>query len=161
MYHMLMLMLNVNLLVSAYAMIEAQSIMCAHGARLARLARGLPPATVASVSASAASGSRVDRTHRRSLVVGMGRSIPVFFIICFVCLGLKETSVALSDPFGMDAVDFETDVFMARIMINTKELISRQANYVPKLMPLPPDVQLTPDDPVTTEPYSMAESFQA
>lgn len=115
MYHMLMLMLNVNLLVSAYAMIEAQSIM----------------------------------------------SIPVFFIICFVCLGLKETSVALSDPFGMDAVDFETDVFMARIMINTKELISRQANYVPKLMPLPPDVQLTPDDPVTTEPYSMAESFQA
>ena len=26
---------------------------------------------------------------------------------------------------------------MARIMINTKELISRQANYVPKEMPLP------------------------
>ena len=38
---------------------------------------------------------------------------------------------------GMDAVDFETDVFMARIMINTKELISRQANYVPQAMPLP------------------------
>ncbi len=52
--------------------------------------------------------------------------------------GLKETAIALSDPFGMDAVDFETDVFMARIMINTKELISRQANYVPQPMPLPP-----------------------
>jgi len=65
-------------------------------------------------------------------------SIPTFFIICFVCLGLKETAIALSDPFGMDAVDFETDVFMARIMINTKELISRQATYVPTAMPLPP-----------------------
>merc|ERR1719482_1158661 len=64
-------------------------------------------------------------------------SIPTF-IICFVCLGLKETAIALSDPFGMDAVDFETDVFMARIMINTKELIARQATYVPKEMPLPP-----------------------
>ena len=68
MYHMLMLMLNVNLIVTSYAMIEANTIM----------------------------------------------SVPCFFIICFVCLGLKETSVALSDPFGMDAVDFETDVFMAR-----------------------------------------------
>ena len=49
-------------------------------------------------------------------------SVPTYFVICFICLGLKETAVALSDPFGMDAVDFETDVFMARIMINTKEL---------------------------------------
>jgi len=65
-------------------------------------------------------------------------SIPCFFIMCFVFFGLKETAIALSDPFGMDAVDFETDVFMARIMINTKELISRSANYVPKEMPLPP-----------------------
>ena len=64
-------------------------------------------------------------------------SIPVFFIICFVCLGLKETAIALSDPFGMDPVDFETDVFMARIMINTKELIARQATYVPQQLALP------------------------
>jgi len=92
MYHTLMLMMSVNLLVMAYAMIEANTIM----------------------------------------------SIPTFFIVCFVCLGLKETAIALSDPFGMDAVDFETDVFMARIMINTKELIARQATYVPKDMPLPP-----------------------
>jgi len=65
-------------------------------------------------------------------------SILTFFITCFCLFGLKETAIALSDPFGMDAVDFETDVFMARIMINTKELISRQANYVPQPMPLPP-----------------------
>merc|ERR1740138_425641 len=91
MYYTLMLMLNLNLIVVSYALIEANTLM----------------------------------------------SIPCFFIICFVCLGLKETAIALSDPFGMDAVDFETDVFMARIMINTKELISRQANYVPKEMPLP------------------------
>ena len=44
-------------------------------------------------------------------------------------------------------------------MINTKELISRQANYVPKLMPLPPDVPLTADDP-TSEEYP-AEPFGA
>ena len=92
MYHTLMMMMSVNLLVMAYAMIEASTIM----------------------------------------------SIPTFFIICFVCLGLKETAIALSDPFGMDPVDFETDVFMARIMINTKELIARQATYVPKELPLPP-----------------------
>lgn len=92
MYHTLMLMMSTNLLVMAYAMIEANTLM----------------------------------------------SIPTFFIVCFVCLGLKETAIALSDPFGMDAVDFETDVFMARIMINTKELIARQATYVPKEMPLPP-----------------------
>merc|ERR1719326_603002 len=88
---MLMIMMSVNLLVKAYAMIEAGSVM----------------------------------------------SIPTYFIICFVILGLKETAIALSDPFGMDPVDFETDVFMARIMINTKELISRQATYVPREMPLP------------------------
>ena len=91
MYHTLMLMLNLNLVVVAYALIEANTIM----------------------------------------------SIPCYFIICFVCLGLKETAIALSDPFGMDAVDFETDVFMARIMINTKELISRQASYVPRDMAMP------------------------
>jgi len=65
-------------------------------------------------------------------------SIVTFFITCFVLFGLKETAIALADPFGMDAVDFETDVFMARIMINTKELISRQAMYIPQSMPLPP-----------------------
>merc|ERR1711871_1682791 len=64
-------------------------------------------------------------------------SIFTFFVTAFVLFGLKETAIARSDPFGMDAVDFETDVFMARIMINTKELISRQANYVPQTMPLP------------------------
>jgi len=88
-------------------------------------------------------------------------SIPTFFIICFVCLGLKETAIALSDPFGMDAVDFETDVFMARIMINTKELISRQANYVPKMMPLPPDVPLSAEDDVSPYGYAMQGDVEA
>jgi hypothetical protein len=39
-------------------------------------------------------------------------TIPCFFIIVLVCLGLKETAVSLSDPFGGDAVDFETEVSM-------------------------------------------------
>ena len=87
-------------------------------------------------------------------------SIPTYFVICFVCLGLKETAVALSDPFGMDPVDFETDVFMARIMINTKELISRSANYVPKFLPLPPDVPLIDGDDVSPD-GAVAEDFGA
>jgi len=99
MYHMLMVMMSVNLFVVAYALIESNTIM----------------------------------------------SIPVFFIVCFVCLGLKETAIALSDPFGMDPVDFETDVFMARIMINTKELISRQATYTPKDLP-PPEMTYYGED---------------
>ena len=42
-------------------------------------------------------------------------TIPCFFIIVLVCLGLKETAVALADPFGGDDVDFETEVYMVRI----------------------------------------------
>jgi len=36
---------------------------------------------------------------------------------------LQETAVSLSDPFGGDAVDFETDQFMASILANAKSLI--------------------------------------
>ena len=41
-------------------------------------------------------------------------TIPCFFIIVLVCIGLKETAVALADPFGGDDVDFETEVSHAR-----------------------------------------------
>ena len=114
MYHTLMMMMSVNLLVMAYAMIESSTIM----------------------------------------------SIPTFFMISFVCLGLKETAIALSDPFGMDPVDFETDVFMARIMINTKELIAKSATYVPQELPLPPmnfygiDLDGAGGEPIETDPTS-------
>ena len=37
-------------------------------------------------------------------------TIPLFFVVCLVLQGLKECAVALSDPFGGDAVDFEVDV---------------------------------------------------
>ena len=36
-------------------------------------------------------------------------TIPVFFVVCLVLLGMKETAVMLSDPFGGDAVDFDCD----------------------------------------------------
>ena len=76
--------------------------------------------------------------HRYALVEADAvLSIVAYFVICTVCIGLKDVAVALSDPFGMDPVDFETDIFMARIMINTKELISRQAVYEPQTVPLP------------------------
>ena len=57
-------------------------------------------------------------------------SIPVFFIVCLVLLGLKETAVALSDPFGGDDVDFNVDVFMASMLANTKAMIAPSADYV-------------------------------
>eukprot|EP00326_Haptolina_ericina_P016419 CAMPEP_0181193606 /NCGR_PEP_ID=MMETSP1096-20121128/13907_1 /TAXON_ID=156174 ORGANISM="Chrysochromulina ericina, Strain CCMP281" /NCGR_SAMPLE_ID=MMETSP1096 /ASSEMBLY_ACC=CAM_ASM_000453 /LENGTH=333 /DNA_ID=CAMNT_0023283081 /DNA_START=57 /DNA_END=1058 /DNA_ORIENTATION=- len=65
-------------------------------------------------------------------MIGFGTvmSIPVFFIICLVLLGLKETAVALSDPFGGDDVDFNIDIFMAAMLANTKAMIAPSADYV-------------------------------
>ena len=64
-------------------------------------------------------------------------SIPVFFIVCLVLLGLKETAVALSDPFGGDDVDFNVDVYMASMLANTKAMISESSNYVPASLDAP------------------------
>ena len=63
-------------------------------------------------------------------------SIPTFFIICLVCLGLKETAVALSDPFGGDDVDFEVDVYMANMLASAKAIISPAADYTAQTLPL-------------------------
>jgi len=63
-------------------------------------------------------------------------TIPCFFIIVLVCLGLKETAVALADPFGGDDVDFETEVYMANMLANTKAMISPSADYTPLMLPL-------------------------
>ena len=67
-------------------------------------------------------------------------TIPAYFIICLVTLGLKETVVALSDPFGGDDVDFDTDAFMAGVLNNTKALITNAAAYksTPLKFPAPP-----------------------
>jgi len=65
-------------------------------------------------------------------------SIPVYFMTCLVLLGLKELSCGLSDPFGNDAVDFDVDAFMARIMLNVRALLSPQADYVPQKLECPP-----------------------
>merc|ERR1719465_203232 len=63
-------------------------------------------------------------------------TVPCFFIIVLVCLGLKETAVALADPFGGDDVDFETEVYMANMLANSKALISPSADYTPQTLPL-------------------------
>merc|ERR1719502_2304822 len=63
-------------------------------------------------------------------------TIPCFFIIVLVCLGLMETAVALADPFGGDDVDFETEVYMANMLANTKAMISPSADYTPLMLPL-------------------------
>jgi len=68
-------------------------------------------------------------------------TVPVFFIVCLILQGLKECAVALSDPFGGDAVDFEVDIFLANILANSKALISDDATFVPGTrMPPPPDM---------------------
>jgi len=64
-------------------------------------------------------------------------TIPVFFIVCLVLLGLKETAVALSDPFGGDDVDFNVDIFMASMLANAKAMISPSADYVSTALKLP------------------------
>jgi len=89
-YHTLTLMLSLNLLLMAYAMIEFNSVM----------------------------------------------TIPCFFIICLVCLGLKETAVALTDPFGDDQVDFDTDAFMSNMLEGAKHIISPSAEFSTVNMPL-------------------------
>jgi hypothetical protein len=64
-------------------------------------------------------------------------TIPVFFVVCLVLLGMKETAVMLSDPFGGDAVDFDCDQFMASILNNTRALLSRGADLKPTQLPVP------------------------
>ena len=70
-------------------------------------------------------------------------TIPLFFVVCLVLQGLKECAVALSDPFGGDAVDFEVDVFLANILANTKALISPDAAFSSGTkLPCPPGMDL-------------------
>ena len=38
-----------------------------------------------------------------------------------VLQGLKECAVALADPFGGDAVDFDVDLFLANILSNAEQ----------------------------------------
>lgn len=70
--------------------------------------------------------------------VGTFMSVPVYFITCLVLLGLKDVSCGLSDPFGSDAIDFDVDEFMARIMLNVRALLSPQADYDPQELQCPP-----------------------
>eukprot|EP00326_Haptolina_ericina_P027708 CAMPEP_0181201048 /NCGR_PEP_ID=MMETSP1096-20121128/18099_1 /TAXON_ID=156174 ORGANISM="Chrysochromulina ericina, Strain CCMP281" /NCGR_SAMPLE_ID=MMETSP1096 /ASSEMBLY_ACC=CAM_ASM_000453 /LENGTH=304 /DNA_ID=CAMNT_0023291465 /DNA_START=143 /DNA_END=1057 /DNA_ORIENTATION=- len=67
-------------------------------------------------------------------------SVPCYFITAFVLLGFKETAIMLSDPFGNDAVDFDTDLFMSRMMVNVKALLSPQGDYHGEVMEVPSDV---------------------
>ena len=54
-------------------------------------------------------------------------TFPCFFIICLISIGLKETAVALSDPFGADDVDFDTELYMASMLANVKAQITPEA----------------------------------
>ena len=53
-----------------------------------------------------------------------------------VALGLKETAVALSDPFGGDDVDFETETYMAQMLASTMSLISAESDSPGIYLPL-------------------------
>ena len=56
-----------------------------------------------------------------------------------VLQGLKECAVALADPFGGDAVDFDVDLFLANILSNARALIAKDAAFQPGThMPCPP-----------------------
>ena len=64
-------------------------------------------------------------------------SVPVYFLIAFLLIGMKETAVALSDPFGNEAVHFDCDHFMARIMLNVKSIVSPEATYSRQTVDIP------------------------
>ena len=56
-----------------------------------------------------------------------------------VLQGLKECAVALADPFGGDAADFDVDLFLANILSNARALIAKDAAFQPGThMPCPP-----------------------
>ena len=114
-YHTLTLMLSLNLLLIAYSMIEFE----------VRGSRGLEPrllpipcrlATQLSAHTHSLAGSVwglicvicvICAIHALTVSCGCEQTImtiPCFFIIVLVCLGLKETAVALADPFGGDDV---------------------------------------------------------
>ncbi|KAL1518691.1 hypothetical protein AB1Y20_002978 [Prymnesium parvum] len=69
--------------------------------------------------------------------VGTEMTVPVFFVVCLFFLAIKETAVALSDPFGGSDLDFNTDMFLASILSNTKAMLSSSANYVSTTLQLP------------------------
>jgi len=62
-------------------------------------------------------------------------TIPCFFVIALVSLGLKETAVALADPFGGDDVDFETEKFLEK-MTSDATAIMTEATFSAVTMPL-------------------------
>ena len=78
-------------------------------------------------------------------------SVPVFFLTSLAMLGLKEVAVSLADPFGTDAIDFDTDYFLSRILSQAKALIDPSAAYKPTSLPFPPD---KPDKPTPTRSRS-------
>jgi len=77
-------------------------------------------------------------------------TVPLYLVVCLVLQGLKECAVALSDPFGGDAVDFDVDLFLANILSNTRALIAKDAAFQPGTrMPCPPlgnNLQQAPRD---------------
>ena len=75
-------------------------------------------------------------------------TIPVYAVILLAFFGLKETCVALADPFGGDDVDFDTAGFMEQVLANTKALISRDAVYKPgpNLEPPPESIVVVGDE---------------
>jgi len=69
-------------------------------------------------------------------------TFPCFFVISLVALGLKETSSALSDPFGTDEVDFDTDEYMKSVLKSARSIISLPGAPPPdRLAPLFRDTQ--------------------
>ena len=76
-------------------------------------------------------------------------TIPVFFVVCLVLLGMKETAVMLSDPFGGDAVDFDCDQARATRRRRTSGLGHHPIPTPghPHTMPALTHVSLTPPRP--------------
>ena len=144
-YHVVSFMLCVNLFGMAYA--------AARNYRAIRRAI-LPAILCAQFSARQFSARNSLTPHPSTLryaLIGFNSvmTIPVFFVVCLVLLGMKETAVMLSDPFGGDAVDFDCDQARATRRRRTSGLGHHPIPTPghPHTMPALTHVSLTPPRP--------------
>ena len=113
-YHVVSFMLCVNLFGMACAAAQFWRNSPRNSLRAILSAQFSPRSSLRAILSAQFSARNSLTPHASTLryaLIGFNSvmTIPVFFVVCLVLLGMKETAVMLSDPFGGDAVDFDCD----------------------------------------------------
>ena len=152
-YHVVSFMLCVNLFGMAYAAAQFAAQFWRNSARNSLRANSPRNSLHGILSAqfSARNSLTPNPSTLRYALIGFNSvmTIPVFFVVCLVLLGMKETAVMLSDPFGGDAVDFDCDQARATRRRRTSGLGHHPIPTPghPHTMPALTHVSLTPPRP--------------